>query len=343
MPAEFERRRVGKTELSVPPLGYGAAHLGELFGLVTEADATATVDAAWDAGIRYFDTAPFYGVGLSEHRLGYALRHRPRSEYVLTTKVGRVLERPLDAANYHMPGWTGGLKFHPRFDYTYDGIMRSYEQSLMRLSINTVDALIIHDLDAQFHGINLAYHHRDLVHSGMKALEELRRWGDIKAIGMGINTADALETIAPSVDLDFVLVAMPYTLIDQASLHTGMAACVKRGVSVVIGAPFASGILVSGSGGGAKYAYANAPEHVQAKVRGIETICKAHGVKLAAAALQFVLAHPAVVSEIPGAVTPGQVIENVASFKAPIPGQFWADLKFEGLIETDAPTPTPGR
>jgi D-threo-aldose 1-dehydrogenase len=325
--------------MTVPSFGYGSAHLGELYGLVTEADAIATVDAAWRGGVRLFDTAPLYGFGLAEHRLGYGLRHRPRSEYQLITKVGRVLERPLDPATFRPDGWAGGLPFQHRFDYTYDGVMRSYEQSMMRLGLNAVDALVIHDLDAGFHGAELDYRKKDLVRSGIKALEELKRNGEIKAVGMGINTAEALETTAPLVDLDFVLVAMPYTLIDQSSLHTGMAECARRGVSIIVGAPFASGILVSGSGSTAKYGYAAAPEAVQAKVRGIEAVCDAHGVSLAAAALQFVIAHPAVVAEIPGAVKPGEVEQNLASYHAVIPAGFWSDLKAEGLIDRDAPTP----
>jgi D-threo-aldose 1-dehydrogenase len=156
---------------------------------------------------------------------------------------------------------------------------------------------------------------------------------------MGINTKEAFETIAPIVDLDFVLVAMPYTLIDQASLHTGMAECIKRGVSVLIGSPFASGILVSDFGTAAKYAYADAPEDVRKKVRDIEAVCRTHGVRLPAAALQFVLAHPAVVSEIPGAVKPSEVEQNIASYRAPIPADFWTDLKSQGLIDDDAPVP----
>ena len=163
--------------------------------------------------------------------------------------------------------WKGGLPFQHRFDYSYDGFMRSYEQSLMRLGINTVDALVIHDLDSLFHQEEIGHHKRSLVTSGIKALEELKRRGEISAIGMGVNTKEAFETIAPIVDLDFVLVAMPYTLIDQASLHTGMAECVKRGVSVLIGSPFASGILVSDSGAAAKYAYADAPEDVRRRVQ----------------------------------------------------------------------------
>ena len=339
MPLDFERRRIGKTSLSVPVLGFGSAHLGELYGLVTEADSLATIDAAWNSGIRLFDTAPFYGLGLAEHRLGFGLRHRPRRDYVLTTKVGRVLERPFDPPAFKSAMWKGGLPFQHRFDYSYDGFMRSYEQSLMRLGINTVDALVIHDLDGLFHREELGYHKRSLVTSGIKALEELKRRGEISAIGMGVNTKEAFETIAPIVDLDFVLVAMPYTLIDQASLHTGMAECVKRGVSVLIGSPFASGILVSDSGAAAKYAYADAPEDVRRRVREIEAACRTHNVKLPAAALQFVLAHPAVVAEIPGAVKPSEVEQNVASFMAPIPADFWVDLKLQGLIDSDAPVP----
>jgi D-threo-aldose 1-dehydrogenase len=339
MPKDFERRRVGKTSLSVPTFGYGSAHLGELYNLVTEEDAKATIDAAWNAGVRLYDTAPWYGLGLAEHRLGYGLRHRPRHEYQLITKVGRILERPFDPASFKSEMWLGGMPFQHRYDYSYDGVMRSYEQSLMRLGMNTIDALVIHDLDAAYQGPDFGYRKKDLVHSGIEALEELKKRGEIKAIGMGINTKEALETVAPLVDLDFVLVAMPYTLLDQGPLHTGMAECVKRGVSVIIGSPLASGILATGSGSTSKYGYANAPEEIQKKVRGIEAVCRAHDVKLPAAALQFVLAHPAVVSEIPGAVKPSEVEANVASHHAPIPKAFWADLKSEGLIDKDAPTP----
>ncbi|GLS19782.1 oxidoreductase [Labrys miyagiensis] len=339
MPKEFERRRVGKTSLTVPTFGYGSAHLGELYNLVTEEESRATIDAAWNAGVRLYDTAPWYGLGLAEHRLGYSLRQRPRDEYQLITKVGRILERPFDPPTFKSQMWLGGMKFQHRYDYSYDGIMRSYEQSMMRLGMNTIDALAIHDLDAAYQGPDFDYRKKDLVHSGIKALEELKKRGEIKAIGMGINTKEALETVAPLVDLDFVLVAMPYTLLDQGPLHTGMADCVKRGVSVIIGSPLASGILATGSGSTSKYGYANAPEEIQKKVRDIEEICRAHDVKLPAAALQFVLAHPAVVSEIPGAVKPSEVEANVASHHAPIPKGFWADLKAKGLIDRDAPTP----
>lgn len=334
------RRRVGRTDLSLPVFGLGTAHLGELYDVVEEADARATLTAAWDRGVRYFDTAPWYGRGLAEHRLGGFLRTLPRAEFQVTTKVGRTLRRPQDPARFDTAPWTGGLGFEINFDYGYDGIMRSYEQALQRLALPTVDALLIHDLDAGYLGEALAGHQRALAESGMKALEELKSAGDIRAYGMGINTTEALDTVATQVDLDFLLVALPYTLIDHASLHTGMTRCLERGIGVIIGAPFASGILVTGSGGGAKYAYAAAPEAVQAKVRGIEAVCASHGVPLPAAALQFALAHPAVASIIPGARRAREVEQNVAALGQPIPEAFWSDLKTEGLVDPAAPTPS---
>ncbi|MCB9992824.1 MAG: aldo/keto reductase [Hyphomicrobiaceae bacterium] len=337
------RRTVGKTELDLPVFGFGAAHIGELYGKVREEDSRATLGAAWDAGVRYYDTAPWYGRGLSEHRLGGFLRTLPRDQFQITTKVGRTLHRPADPSKFDRAPWVGGLNFEVHFDYSYDGIMRSYEQALQRLALDTVEALVIHDLDSAYHepGVFEA-RQRDLVATGMKALQELKASGDILAFGMGINTAEALETVAPQVDLDFALVAMPYTLLDQASLHTGMAHCLSKNTSVIIGAPFASGILATGSRSDSKYGYAAAPAEVQEKVRGIEAVCDAHGVTLQSAALQFPLAHPAVVSIIPGAAKPSEITQNVASLQANIPASFWSDLKSAGLIVSDAPTPDRG-
>lgn len=334
------RRRVGRTPLELPVFGMGTAHVGELYSKVPEPESQATFDAAWDAGVRFYDTAPWYGRGLSEHRTGAFLRTKPRNEFQITTKVGRTLHRPKDPAHFDRAPWAGGLNFEINFDYRRDGVMRSYEQALQRLALDTVDALVIHDMDEMFHAPEvLARHQHDLHSSGIAALQELKKSGDIKAYGMGINTGPALEKIASQVDLDFCIVAMPYTLIEQASLHTGMADCVRRGVSVIIGSPFASGILVTGSGSNAMYGYAAASPEVQAKVRGIEAVCAEHGVALPAAALQFVLAHPAVVSTIPGAARPSEIRENLASLAAEIPAGFWSDLKARGLIDAQSPTP----
>ena len=337
--AVTQRRKVGATPLSLPVMGFGAAHLGELYEVVTEVDAQTTLAAAWDAGLRYYDTAPWYGRGLAEHRLGGMLRTRRRDEFQITTKVGRTLHRPADPRAFDRSPWVGGLNFDVHFDYSYDGVLRSYEQALQRLSLDTVDALLIHDLDTLTHGDQKNGHERALADSGMRALQELKSGGQIAAIGRGFNTAESFNDVAGWAELDFALVAMPYTLLDQSTLHKGMADCVRRGISVVIGAPFASGILVTGSRAGAMYAYGKASAAMQEKVRGIEAICAIHQVSMAAAALQFVLAHPAVVSVIPGAKRASEVMANIAALDAVIPAAFWADLKTAGLIVADAPVP----
>lgn len=337
-----DRRPVGATWLDLPVFGFGAAHIGELYARVSEDESRATLQAAWDAGVRYYDTAPWYGRGLSEHRLGGFLRTMPRHEFQITTKVGRTLHRPHDPATFDRAPWVGGLNFAVRFDYSRDGILRSYEQALQRLALDTVDALVIHDLDLLTHGdpALVATYERQLIDGGgLAALQELKASGDIRAYGMGLNTAEALMTTAQKVDLDFALVAMPYTLLDQSTLHTGMADFQRRGVSVIIGAPFASGILVTGSQAGAKYAYGAASPEMQARVRGIEAVCAAHGVAMPAAALQFVLAHPAVVSVIPGAAHASEIVQNVAHIGQPVPSGFWADLKAQALIDPAAPVP----
>jgi D-threo-aldose 1-dehydrogenase len=319
----------------------GAAHLGELYGLVDEADSRAALDAAWDTGVRYFDTAPWYGRGLSEHRLGGFLRTRKRADFLITTKVGRTLHRPADPRSFSREPWAGGLNFEVRHDYSYDGIMRAYEQSLQRLGLDTVDALVIHDLDTMFLAQDeMERHFATMRDSGFRALDELKRAGDIKAIGVGVNYNDGSFTdLVGTFAVDFALVAMPYTLLDQASLHIGMDLCVKRGVSVIVGAPFASGILATGSGSNAKYGYANASPEVQARVRAIEAACMEYGIGLRAAALQFPLAHPAVVSVIPGAIDAAQIEQNVSALAEPIPLAFWEALKASGAIVADAPVP----
>ena len=336
----YSRRRLAETSLHLPTFGMGTAHLGELYSTVDESVSQATLEAAWTGGVRYFDTAAWYGRGLAEHRLGGFLRTKPRGDFLISTKVGRTLQRPADPSTFDRNPWTGGLTFEVKFDYSYGGIMRSYEQALQRLALDTVDALVIHDLDSLFHDEEtIACHTKDLSESGMKALSDLKSSGDIRAFGMGINMKEQLVDLAQKVDLDFVLVAMPYTLIDQESLHTGMKACQDRNIGVIIGAPFASGILATGSAGAAHYNYSAADAFVIEKVRQIEAVCNAHGVSLQAAALQFPLAHPAAAAIIPGAAKPEEMAANIASLDAQIPSQFWDDLKSEGLVDLEAPIP----
>ncbi len=332
-------RTVGMSGSRVTELGFGGASIGELFVRVTEHDALATIDRAWDAGVRYFDTAPWYGRGLSELRTGSGLRDHPRAEYALSTKVGRYL-RPATAESYDGSPWLGGAPNDVVFDYTYDGIMRSVEQSRLRLGITRFDIAFIHDLDRlYFDQDTMDAHFRDLATSGWRALEELRSSGQIGGFGAGINDLGLIPRFLDLGDIDAFLIAMPYTLLDQAVLDAEFPACAARGVGFVIGAVFASGILAKGPVPGARYAYAEASPEVMARTLAIQAVCERHGVPLAAAALQFPLGHPSVASVIPGASSPAQQERTVAWFGHPIPVDLWAELKHEGLLREDAPVP----
>lgn len=335
------RRTLGSTGVEVTQLGFGGATIGGLYTGVAEADAAATLEAAWDAGIRYFDTSPWYGRGLSELRMGAALRARPRDEFVLSTKVGRWLHAAADPATFDRAPWVGGLPFEVAFDYSYDGIMHAYEQSQLRLGMPRYDLAIVHDLDVRHHGrgARLEWLLGQLAASGWRALEELKRSGAIRGIGAGINERGMIGRFLGLFDIDFFLVAMPYTLLHQEVLEDEFPACERRGVGFVIGAPYQSGVLATGPVPGARYNYLPAPAGILERVASIEQVCRRHGVALAAAALQFPLGHPAVASVIPGASRPEWVERNVAALRQPIPADLWEELKAEGLMRADAPTP----
>ncbi len=249
----FPSRRLGRTGVELSVLGFGSAPLGELFTTITDAEAQATLDAAWDAGIRYFDTAPWYGRGQSEHRMGRSLYRRPRQEFVLSTKVGRTLHAARDEATFDRGFWRGGLPFPHRFDYSYDGVMRSFEDSQQRLGLPRIDLLLIHDLDLRHHETpaRVDAYLTELHNGGWRALAELREAGLIRGIGAGINERGMMGRFLDLVDLDFFLVAMPYTLLDQDVLDDEFPRCVARGLGFVIGSPFASGILATGPVAGA--------------------------------------------------------------------------------------------
>jgi D-threo-aldose 1-dehydrogenase len=332
------RRTIGRTGVEVTELGFGGASIGELFVAVPERDALGAIEGAWEAGLRYFDTAPWYGRGLSELRTGSGLRDHPRTEYALSTKVGRYL-RPASGDEYERGPWVGGAPNEVVFDYTYDGIMRSVEQSRLRLGITRFDIAFIHDLDRlYFDEATYDGHLRDLASSGWRALEELRASGQVRAVGAGINAPGLIPRFLDIGDLDAFLIAMPYTLLRQDVLGE-MADAAARGASFVIGAVFQSGILATGAVAGATYDYAPAPPEIMERVRRMEAVCARHGVPLAAAALQFPLGHPAVASVIPGAFHVDQVRRNVAAFRHPIPADLWAELQHEGLLREDAPVP----
>jgi D-threo-aldose 1-dehydrogenase len=336
----FATRRLGKTELRIPQFGFGGAPLGDLFTRVSETDAEATLQAAWDAGVRYYDTAPWYGRGQSEHRLGRFLYRQPRKDLVLSTKVGRVLHAPRDPERFETGMWSGGLHFEHRWDYGYDGIMRAYEDSLQRLGMNRIDLLLIHDLDWWHHGTDAAVdaYLAQLKTSGWRALDELKRSGAIKGIGAGVNELRTIPRFLDIVDVDFFLLALRYTLMEQETLASELPACEKRDVGIIVGGVFSSGITATGAVPGAKYNYADADQAALHKVRNIEAVCARHGVPLPAAAVQFPLGHPSVASVIPGAFSPAQVATNLDHMRREIPADLWAELKHEGLIRADAPT-----
>ncbi|MDR3470643.1 MAG: aldo/keto reductase [Devosia sp.] len=340
----FVLRRLGRTDLQLPRLGFGGAALGNIFDDVSDRQAEATLETAWDLGIRYYDTSPWYGRGLSERRIGSFLHTRPAEQRIISTKVGRVFTAPADPVAFARSerSWQMGLHFEHRHDYTYGAIMRSYEDSLQRLGLNRVSALVIHDLDLiHFGSQDLVNRHLDELAGGggFRALDELKAAGLIKAIGAGVNRLGTIPLFLERFDLDFFLVASPYTLLDQMVLDEEFPLCQARGVGLVIGAVFATGILATGPVEGARYNYRPATPDALDRVRRIEAVCRRHGVPLAAAALQFPLHHPLVASVIPGAFHPDQVRQNVATMRHDIPDVLWSELKAEGLIRPDAPTP----
>ncbi len=338
----LKRRRVGKTKLEVTELGLGGAPMGGFRANISDAEAVTLTNAGYEAGVRYFDTSPFYGYGRSELRMGAALREKPRDSYVLSTKIGRILHAmkpgekpPADFRENGLPG------FAPEFDYSYDGVMRSLEHSHFRLGISRIDIVLVHDVDfwtIKNRGI-LDQRFKTVMDSGFKALDELRKAGVIGAIGVGINEADTSLRFIQAGDFDCMLLAGRYTLLEQGALDAFLPECVKRGVSVILGGPYNSGILTGGVKQGATHDYVAAPAPLVEKAQKIEAVCKRHGVELGAAAMQFPLFHPALCAVIPGALSIAEVKQNVERLSAKIPADLWSELKREKLLDPAAPTP----
>jgi D-threo-aldose 1-dehydrogenase len=335
----LSRRPVGATGVELTVLGFGAATLGGLYASLPDEVAQATVEAARDAGIAYFDTAPFYGHGMSEHRLGRGLRKVPRDEIVLSTKVGRML-RPVPADQVGQTMYSDVLPFRIAFDYSYDGVMRSIEDSWQRLGMSRIDIAYLHDVNRRWHGDAVEQRFAETMQGGYRALDELRRAGVIKAIGVGVNDPGILCRFADAGRFDLFMLAGRYTLLEQTPLDDLLPLCEARGIAITIAAPFNSGILVTGARAGAKYFYIDAPPEILDKTRRIEEVCDAHAVPLPAAALQFPLGHPAVASVVAGLSSPAEVDAAVRNILHPIPAAFWSELQTQGLLRADAPVPT---
>jgi D-threo-aldose 1-dehydrogenase len=322
-----DKAEIGRTGIMVGRLGLGGAPLAGLYTGVSDEQASATIERHLDQGMNFFDTAPLYGSGVSETRLGRVLSRRDRDSFVLASKVGRLLvpdpDRPQDVWSEELP------PIKAVFDYTYDGTMRSIEESLERLKLDRVDILHIHDPDN---------HYDEAMNGSYKALDKLRSEGVIKAIGAGMNQAEMLARFAREGDFDCFLLAGRYTLIDHTGLKELLPICTEKHISIIVGGPYNSGILAMGAVEGATFNYSPAPPDIMDKVQRIETICARHQVPLKAAALQFPLAHPAVAAIIPGGRNPAEVDENAALVQYDIPNDFWADLRTDGLIPDAAPT-----
>ena len=332
------RIRFGRVELEVTAFGFGTAPVGNIFREIDEQTSDAMFQAAWDAGVRYYDTAPMYGHGLSELRTGHSLRWKDRDELVLSTKVGRML-RPARRGSIDFAPWTNAAPFEMEFDYSYDGTMRAFEDSLQRLALERIDICFIHDIDRFTRGDAQPEVFAQAMDGAWRALSDLRDQGVVKAIGVGVNEWEVCLEALRQRDFDCFLLAGRYTLLEQGALDEFLPLCEERGAAVVVGGGFNSGILATGAVEGAKYNYAPAPADIMDTVAKIEAVCARHGVPLPAAAMQFVVAHPAVPSFIAGTRTVEQIEKNLAWFGHPIPGEFWADLVARGLLREDAPIP----
>jgi D-threo-aldose 1-dehydrogenase len=336
----FERRRVGRTTLTVTRLGLGGASIAGLFTAVADDEAQATVDHAWHLGVRYFDTAPLYGYGNSERRMGRALRARPRDEFVLSTKVGRLI-RPIDRIppgadvdRQQLGGredgyFVGTGPFRPVFDYSRDGIERSIEESLERLGLDRIDIALIHDPDD---------HWRAAIDEAYPALHRLREQGTVRAIGAGMNQSAMLARFAREGEFDVFMLAGRYTLFDQDGLAELLPLCREKGIGVFIAGAMNSGIL-AGPRPGARLDYVPAPAAAIERARRLDVVCARHDVTLKAAAIQFSLAHPAVTALVAGVRTVAHLEDYPALMRETIPQGLWEDLRNEALILADAPTP----
>lgn len=333
-----DKRVFGRSGLEVTAFAFGTAPIGNFLKEIDEQTADAMIQTSWDAGVRFYDTAPMYGHGLSELRTGHSLRWKRRDDFVLASKVGRLL-KPAKRSEIDFAPWSNAAPNKIAFDYSYDGTMRSFEDSLQRLALERIDILFIHDIDRFTRGDEQPEVFKQAMDGCWKALEKLRSEGLVKAIGVGVNEWEVCHEALKQRDFDCFLLAGRYTLLEQEALEGFLPLCVERGAAVLVGGGFNSGILATGAVPGAKYNYSPAPQHVMEKVAKIEEVCRAHNVPLPAAALQFVVAHPAIPSFCAGTRTVQQLEQNLAWFSHPIPGEFWTDLKKRGLLREDAPIP----
>lgn len=323
----MKRSRLGSLE--VTSIGLGSAPLGGLFTPVSNADAEATVARAWSLGVRFFDTAPLYGFGLAERRLGAFLRQQKRESYVISTKVGRLLRAP-DGGTAEDEHYKGTPRERPVFDFSHDGVLRSVEESLGRLGLDHVDVLLVHDPDD---------HYDEAVTGAFRALQRLRSEGTVKAIGAGMNQSEMPVRFAEAVPVDCFLLAGRYTLLDQGALDALFPVCAAKSIGILLGGIYNSGILANPHTS-AKFNYEDADPVLVARARELDALCRKHGTELKAAALQFCMAHPAVTVAVMGARNAAEVSDNMAMSEKAVPQAFWQELRAKNLVDARAPLPT---
>ncbi len=322
----MKRSRLGTFE--VTSIGLGTAPLGGLFAPVSDADAEATIARGWSAGIRFYDTAPLYGFGLAERRLGAFLQQQPRDAYAVSTKVGRLLRAP-DGVAAEDDHYKSGQRERPVFDFSHDGVIRSVEESLVRLGLDRVDVLLVHDPDD---------HYDEAVAGAFRALQRLRADGTVKAIGAGMNQSEMLVRFAEAVPVDCFLLAGRYTLLEQGALDALFPVCGEKNIGILLGGIYNSGILANPHAG-AKFNYQDADPMLIARARELDELCRKHGTELKAAALQFCMAHPAVTVAVMGARNAAEVADNIAMSESPVPPAFWQELRARKLVDARAPLP----
>jgi len=336
------RRPLGQTGLTLPAIGIGCSDMGNRNRPRPPQEAAETVHAALEAGLNWFDVAPYYGLGLAERRLGDALREAPRDGFLISSKVGRLLIPDHDAdIGKPRHGFHSPMPFRAGFDYSYDGVMRSWESSLHRLGLARIDILFVHDIGAYAHGEDDTARWQEFIKGGLRALNELKRDGAIRAFGLGVNEAAICHRMLDETPVDAFLLAGRYTLLDHAGALPLLDRCRELGVSVIAAGPYNTGLLAGGSrrSGAMRFDYGAPTAEVLDRLTRLETLCEAHGVPLAAAALQFGLGHSAVASVLPGVAGGARVAETHALATTPIPAVFWADLAASGIIASSAPLP----
>ena len=328
----MQKRKLGKTDIELSAIGFGGAPIGDLFENLQDENCYKVLENCYESNINHFDTSPYYGNGLSEQRLGYFLKKIPKNKYYLSTKVGRYLT-PEKEENINRGKWAGGLNFVPNIDYSYDGVMKSFEQSLDRLGTSKIDVCLIHDVDRYTHGDEVDHYFKIAMSGAYKALTKLKEEKIIKAIGIGVNDADVCKRFAEAGDFDCMLLAGRYTLLDQSALDDCIPIAEERNIGIILGGVFNSGILAKGIGGDITYFYQTIPDNIKKKYNEISIICERYDVSVSSVALQFCYANKNISSLVIGMDREDQINHNISSLSKKIPNDLWEELKNKNIID----------